>query len=156
MIWALLIVGLIGLDQLAKNLASANLQTITSIPLIPDYFELAYVENRGVAFGMMQGAKAFFIPITIIITLVIAYYLFYKLPKKGIMMHLSLSMILAGAIGNLFDRIRLGYVVDFFYFHIKDVFHWPVFNVADSVVVVGTILLAWQIIFEEARQSDAT
>lgn len=113
-----------------------------------------YVENRGAAFGILQGATAFFIVLTAVISAGILYYLCFKVPKEDRVLKMSLSLIFAGAVGNLIDRVRLGYVVDFFYFHIKDLFHWPVFNVADSIVVIGVIILLWNLLKTEVLKDE--
>jgi signal peptidase II len=112
--------------------------------LIPKVFHFTYVENRGAAFGILQNQRWFFISITMIVMLVIVYYM-YTHSNGSLLLTIALSMILGGAIGNFIDRVRLGYVVDMFHFTLID---YPVFNVADSFVVIGTILLAYYILFK--------
>jgi signal peptidase II len=133
-------------DQFTKYIAKTRLMPLDNVDLIPGYFSLSYVENRGAAFGLFQNNKMLLVGVTAIVILFIFYYLI-KNRGMNIYLKLSLVMITAGAIGNLIDRIFLGYVVDFFHFYIKSVFDWPVFNVADISVVCGTILLSIVLLF---------
>jgi signal peptidase II len=134
---------IVALDQLTKYLAKTYLKPVGSVPLIQNVFHFTYVENRGAAFGILQNQRWLFIVLTVVISAVIAYYLFAR-RQESIVLTIALSMILGGAIGNLIDRLRLGYVVDMLHFVLID---YPVFNVADSFVVIGTILLAYYILF---------
>jgi signal peptidase II len=132
------------LDQTTKRLAEDKLEKsgMRSVPLpvVGDYVRFTYVENRGAAFGLLQDQTAFFVFVGILVVGVIAASYRY-LPRSGFRLHLALGLQLGGAIGNLIDRIRQGYVVDFvdFGYHSN---WWPVFNVADSAIVVGVALLA--------------
>jgi signal peptidase II len=134
---------IVALDQVTKYLAKTYLKPVGSIPLIPNVFHFTYVENRGAAFGILQNQRWLFIVLTVVISAVIVYYLFTH-RQESIVLTIALSMILGGAIGNLIDRLRLGYVVDMLHFVLID---YPVFNVADSFVVIGTLLLAYYILF---------
>ena len=134
---------IVALDQLTKYLAKTYLKPVGSVPLIQNVFHFTYVENRGAAFGILQNQRWLFIVLTVVISAVIAYYLFAR-RQESIVLTIALSMILGGAIGNLIDRLRLGYVVDMLHFVLID---YPVFNVADSFVVIGTLLLAYYILF---------
>lgn len=131
---------LVFLDQLTKRLVVLKLKPIHDFPLIDKVFHLTYVENRGAAFGILQGRHLFFITMTIIVMLFVFIY-YYKLPRdrKYHWMRLALILLASGAIGNLIDRIKLGYVVDFLYFKLID---FPVFNFADICVVVGVTILS--------------
>lgn len=134
------------LDQVTKFAAKTNLKSVNNIDLIPGIFSLSYVENRGAAFGLFKDNKILLVGVTTLVTIFIIYYIIkYKDVNKYF--RLSLILIAAGAIGNLIDRIVLGYVVDFFHFYIRDVFDFPVFNIADISVVCGTILLTLNMIF---------
>ena len=144
MIYILIILGLICLDQLSKILAIKYIVNVGSIPIIKNIFHLTYVENRGAAFGMFQNNQMFFVLIALVACLVGIYYLYKK--KLNLLGKISIMFIVSGAIGNLIDRVRLGYVVDYFDFR---VFWSYVFNLADVFVVVGTILLCIYIIFFE-------
>lgn len=145
MIFFLLVLILIILDQITKYFAMLYLQPIGSFPIIPDIFEFAYVENRGAAFGILQNQRWLFIGITFIVIGIMIYY-YFRIPneKKYRWLQLSFILIISGAVGNLIDRIRFSYVVDFFYFKLID---FPVFNAADCYVVIGTILLAILFLF---------
>ena len=141
----LLIIVLIILDQGTKYLALLYLKPVDTIPLISNVFELAFVENRGAAFGILRGQRWLFIILTSIILCGIFYY-YRKLPheKPYGWIRFCIFLISAGAVGNFIDRIRMGFVIDFFHFYLIE---WPVFNMADIYVVVGTILLSYFLLF---------
>ena len=128
------------LDQVSKRLAEDRLRAQRSVPVLDDILRLTYVENRGAAFGLLQDQTTFFVFVGILVIGVIAASYRY-LPRSGFRLHLALGLQLGGAIGNLIDRIRQGYVVDFVDFGYRSNW-WPVFNVADSAIVVGVALLA--------------
>ncbi len=136
---------LIAIDQITKYIALINLKPISSTVFIKGFMDFTFVENRGAAFGILEGQRWFFVVITVIISVAIIYA-FLKLPNKKEYMYLrvSLVLILSGAIGNVIDRFFRGYVVDFFEFTF---INWPVFNVADIYVVVGTMLFAFLLLF---------
>lgn len=129
---------LILIDQITKYIVSIQLQNGREIDIIKNIFSLSYVENRGIAFGMMQGGRWFFVIFTILILLAYIYYYNKVLKyKKDIFYNISLILIVSGAIGNFIDRVHLGYVIDFLYFKL---INFPVFNLADIYVVIGAIL----------------
>lgn len=128
------------LDQVSKILVLRHLKSIGEIPIIKNIFHLTYVENRGAAFGVLQHQRWFFIILTFLIVGAIVFY-FRKDRNYPKPMMIGLSLIVGGAIGNLIDRVLYGYVVDFFDFRI-----WPVFNIADSAIVIGQILVAYVIL----------
>lgn len=136
---------LTGFDQLIKFLAVENLKDKADIPLIPNVLYFQYLENRGAAFGIFQDQKIFLILLTSLILIGVCYVL-WKIPadKKYIYLKLLCFLITAGGIGNLIDRIRLDYVIDFIYFAPID---FPIFNVADIYVSVGMILLFIVVLF---------
>lgn len=136
---------LIAADQLTKKLAVARLKDHPSFVLIDGVLEFSYLENKGAAFGILQDQKLFFVVIASVFLAVILYVLL-KAPgePKYIRLHLLLIFIASGAIGNMADRLRLGYVVDFIYFSLID---FPVFNVADIYVTVSTALFAVLVLF---------
>lgn len=139
------IIALVLLDQYTKNLAVVYLKDKPAFPVINGVLELNYLENKGAAFGMLQNQKPFFIFVAFVILGVIGYVL-YKMPdeKKYRSLHVLLSLIAAGAIGNMIDRIRLDYVVDFIYFVL---INFPIFNVADVYVSVSTAVLVILLLF---------
>lgn len=144
MIYILIILGLIALDQVSKYIAINYLANIGSIPVIDNIFHLTYVENRGAAFGMFQDNQMIFIVVALAASIFGLYYLYKN--EVNLLGKTAIILIISGAIGNLIDRVRLGFVVDYFDFRII----WDyVFNIADVFVVVGTILLCIYIIFFE-------
>ena len=130
---------LVFIDQFTKYLAINNLKDKDPIIIIKDVFQFYYLENRGAAFGILQNKEWFLIIVPILILLAI-FYVIYKLPnvRKYVPIYYICLFISAGAIGNLIDRIRYSFVVDFFYFELID---FPVFNVADSYVSVAGVIL---------------
>lgn len=136
---------LVVIDQITKYIALSSLKPIGSMTFIKGFMDFTFVENRGAAFGILEGQRWFFVVATIVISAVIIYA-FVKMPKKNEYkyMKVALVLILAGAFGNVIDRLFRGYVVDFFEFTFID---WPVFNVADIYVVVGAIIFAFLILF---------
>ena len=136
---------LILFDQWTKSLAVANLMNQEPFVIMKDVFQLRYLENRGAAFGMMQGQQTFFV-ISALIAVVVITYVYFKLPweKRFHPLRAVVLFIAAGAVGNLIDRLILGYVVDFFYFELID---FPIFNVADIYVTCATVILALLILF---------
>lgn len=130
-------------DQIIKNILAKALIS-GPITVIKNFFNLVYVENYGIAFGMFKNKVMFFIFTNCIISAVMAFMI-YKFRYKSIPVTVCLSLILGGAIGNLIDRIRLGYVIDYLSFTIFP----PVFNLADSAIVVGAMLLSLLLIFNK-------
>ena len=139
------IIVLVALDQFTKFPVVIHLKDKPAYIIINGILELNYLENRGAAFGMLQNQKVFFIFVAVVILGVIGYVLF-KTPdaKKYRILHLLLSLIAAGAIGNMIDRVRFDYVVDFIYFVL---INFPIFNVADIYVTISTIALVILLLF---------
>lgn len=133
------------IDQITKYLAVGYLKNKDSIMIIPNVFQLHYLENRGAAFGILQNHQIVFVIGAIAITLCIIYfYTMIPLEKKFIPLRICAILTISGAIGNLIDRIHNNYVIDFFYFSLID---FPVFNVADCYVVIAMILFSYLIFF---------
>lgn len=124
-------------DQLSKWIIQQTMEIGQSIPVITNIFHITYWRNPGAAFGILAFHTNFFIIVGIIVTLVLILVLL-RLPPGRSLLKIALSLQLGGAAGNLIDRMRTGYVTDFFDFRV-----WPVFNIADSAIVVGVILLSW-------------
>lgn len=141
----ILVIVAVLIDQYTKYLAVTHLKDGPAFVLIDNVFELNYLENRGAAFGLLQNRQIFFVCVAILIFAFILYC-YVRIPKTGRYLPLRLCgiFIVAGAAGNLIDRIRLGYVVDFFYFRLID---FPVFNVADIYVTVSFAVLLILIFF---------
>lgn len=132
--------GVLILDQITKYLAQTYLMEVGSIPLILDVFHLTYVENTGAAFSLLTGKISFFIIITAL-ALAVSLYVYFRVDQKWVLLRFGLALVMGGALGNLLDRMRHGYVVDFFDFRV-----FPVFNVADSAIVLGAVLIAWVVL----------
>ncbi|NLN98194.1 MAG: signal peptidase II [Eubacteriaceae bacterium] len=144
LIYIIIIVGGILIDQLTKYAAILYLEPISQMPLIPNVFHLTYIENAGAAFGMMSGWQYFLIVFSFL-TVGALCYVFFHTPRERrfIAVRLSLCFIISGAVGNLIDRLRFKYVVDFLDFRLIG---FPIFNVADIFVVLGGLLLAYVLI----------
>lgn len=135
-------------DQLTKYLAVEFLMDKRPIVLINNLIELHFVKNYGAAFGIMQNQRWFFIIITLfVLTAIVIFIIKYKY-SLHLLTRISLGALLGGATGNLIDRIRLSYVVDFIKVDLGRLYDFPVFNIADIFIVVGTILLVLLIVFD--------
>lgn len=134
----------IALDRITKNLAIKHLVE-KPYNLIPGVFQLHYLENRGAAFGILQNQKIFFVLTGIIITAAI-FFLYEKMPfqKKYLPLRIVAVFMIAGAIGNMIDRVEYNYVVDFLYFNLID---FPIFNVADCYVTISAFCLILLFLF---------
>ena len=135
---------IIALDQITKSAITARFVLHESTPVINGFFNLVYVMNPGAAFGFLANASetfryVFFSGITVLAAGLIVYYLIKSTPRN-LLLVVSLTLIFGGAIGNLIDRLRFGAVVDFLDVYIGTA-HWPAFNVADSAICVGAILM---------------
>lgn len=146
MIYIIIIIGLV-LDRITKIWAVNALMGQKDITIIKDFFDFSYLENRGAAFGIFQG-KAYLLAA---VTLVILFFLFFnylKTKNKTKIFTWSTGLIISGAVGNLIDRLSLGYVVDFVSLHFRNSYYFPSFNVADMCITFGTGLLILYIIKE--------
>lgn len=141
-------------DQVTKALVAANLEYGERVAVIGDTVQLWHLRNTGAAFSILPGATWLFIPVTIVaLGMVIHFHRQFR--HRGPWIHVILGMILAGSLGNLTDRVRWGYVVDFLSIGIGDL-RWPAFNVADPAVVGGILLLVAYLTFfaDGARRTD--
>lgn len=136
------------LDQATKLIVQGQMSPFQNIPLIPDYLALHYTMNYGAAFSMLWSQRWLLILITLAVFAVVwaKRKLLAQYPQRS---RIGMAVALGGALGNLTDRIRLGYVVDFIYLHFRSVFGWPVFNVADMAIVAGVGLIIWGILFQK-------
>ncbi len=139
-------------DQISKSLIKSTMTLYDVIPVIPGFFQLNYITNKGMAFGInLPVGISFFSGISLIITCFLVWILWCE-RKNNLLMRISLALILGGAIGNLIDRILFGEVIDFFDFMVGD-FHWYIFNIADSAVTVGIIsMLFYSFLFKPKVQ----
>ena len=136
---------LLALDQYTKYLAINHLKNRPALVLIDGVLELQYLENRGSAFGMLQNQKFIILFVGIVFLAVIIFFLFrMPLKKKYNIVHILLSVVIAGGIGNMVDRFRFDYVVDFISFVL---INYPIFNVADCYIVVAMIILFLLFVF---------
>ncbi len=134
----IIVVAILSLDQLLKFILTKNLTPNYSLPVIKGIFHLTLVHNPGGAFGILKNQLALFIFTSIFAIILIYFNLKSNKHKKYVTV--ALSLILAGALGNLIDRVFFGYVIDYLDFRI-----WPVFNIADTSITIGAILLGWSI-----------
>ena len=127
----------IAIDITSKLLISNLMLEEESINIIPNFFSITYAKNTGVAFSLLEGSRIPIIIITILIIVVVFKYIYNKriIPQE----QLAISLILGGAIGNLIDRIIYGYVIDFLDFKLGN-YNYPIFNIADSAIVIGVII----------------
>jgi signal peptidase II len=142
----------VALDRYTKSWVVSNLGLYESwkpIPALGKVLEIHYITNTGVAFGLFQGGGFIFKLLPIVISSVILYY-YMTLPAGQWLIRLALGLQMAGALGNLIDRLFIGHVIDFI--HVP---YWPVFNVADSAITTGTVLLVLLLLREEWRERKA-
>jgi signal peptidase II len=141
------------LDRLAKWAVASNIPLHDSVTVIPGCFHLTHVENTGAAFGLFAESTAQWkigaLVSFSVIALMVVSALLWKHSHALSTTTIGLSLILGGATGNLWDRMMTGHVVDFFDFYVGS-YHWPAFNVADSAIVIGAILLVSEIVFAKS------
>ena len=123
------------LDQITKSLVGQNLRVGGSIPVIPGFFDLRYVQNTGAAWGMFEGFSGWLIVISIVMLVVIVVFR-RSFVMDALIYRLTMGLLVGGIVGNLIDRVRLGYVVDFLDFYWRG-HHFPAFNAADAAICVG-------------------
>ena len=142
------------LDQISKYWIQINPSLHSHIEIIPNFLYITYVKNTGAAWSMLSNQTLFLIIISIIETIVLIYFLVKYMKKKGkenLLYRISLSLMIGGAIGNLIDRIQLGYVRDFIDTYPFG-YNFPVFNIADSALSIGVVLLIIQFLLEERKE----
>ncbi|MDI6605862.1 MAG: signal peptidase II [Candidatus Omnitrophota bacterium] len=139
---------ILSLDQFTKFIFNRNLTAGISLPVMKNIFYLTLVHNRGAAFGILKNQTYLFI-FTSIFAIILIYFGLKEQRRKRLSVYvLSLALILAGAIGNLIDRLSFGYVIDFL-----DLRIWPVFNIADAAITIGAVLLGWSVLREKRLKS---
>lgn len=152
MTYIVLILILVGADQLSKYLIDSNMLEGESLPIINDFFHITYVKNRGIAFGMFQGKLDIISIATVIAIVAIAYYLYKEKNKLSLVEKMGFIYILAGAIGNMWDRAFRGFVVDMMDF--RGIWSY-VFNLADVWINIGVIfILLDQFILKKKRETE--
>lgn len=151
------LIGIVLSDQWTKMLVLNNFEYGESITMIKDFFNLTYVRNTGAAFGFLASSDpAFRVPFFLIvpvIAMVVLGFLYKDLPVNAKWRATALGLVSGGALGNLIDRVRLGYVVDFLDFHFKSIYYFPAFNVADSAICVGVGILLLSTIAKKEQQN---
>lgn len=144
----LIIIITILIDQATKYGAIMYLQDKESIVLIDNFFKLNYLENYGAAWGILKNQRYFFIIITILVIIILTIYA--KLNRNlSKLSRISMSFIIGGAIGNLIDRMKVGYVIDFLDINFGNIYDFPVFNFADSFIVIGTFLMMYLVLSDK-------
>lgn len=142
----------VAVDQITKLMVLESMPLFQSIPVIPGFFNLTHIHNPGGAFGFLSGQSShlqrliFLLVSSLAIGLILYFYV--KTPRSFRFLSIGLALVFSGAIGNLIDRIRMGKVVDFLDFYIRD-YHWPAFNIADSAVSIGMIIFLYHLLFKK-------
>lgn len=138
--------GVFVLDRVSKSVVQSRMALGESVPVLPGVFHLTYVRNPGAAFGLLPDRTAFFIAATVLVVALILWYAWrVGVPRRSV--RLALGLQLGGALGNLVDRVAHGTVVDFLDFRV-----WPVFNLADSAIVVGVGIFALEVVGAMRRE----
>ncbi len=147
----LLVIILVAIDQATKALVVRSIAHLNSKSVVPGFFNITHIRNRGAIFGFFSQSESLllyiFLTAVSLVALGFVIFYFFKTPTSDRLMKISLSLILAGALGNLIDRVIRGYVVDFLDFYVKN-WHWPSFNVADSSITVGAFVLIFILLFK--------
>ena len=149
----LLVAATLILDRWTKALIQSRFELNESANLVDGFFNITYVRNTGVAFGIFSSisspAKSALLSVFTAIAAIVVVVYSVRSPVRNRLLQAALGLILGGALGNLYDRLAYGYVVDFLEFYVRS-YHWPSFNVADSAISTGVVLLAIEIIRNEA------
>ena len=133
---------LVIIDQTIKYMVNTNMILGQSYPLIEDFLYITYVKNTGIAFGLFKNNNLFMILLISIIILILLYF-YNKEKNKVFSLNIAITLLISGAVGNLVDRIYYGFIIDYIDFNF-----WPAFNLADSLIVIGSITLAVYLIFQ--------
>ena len=141
------------LDRISKSSITTRFDLGQPAPVIDGLFNITYVQNTGVAFGIFNAfsspVKVFFLCLVAAIAAIVVIIYSLRNDPRNKLLQGALALVLAGALGNLYDRISLGYVIDFLEFHARG-YYWPSFNLADTSITIGVMLLAWEIFHNEA------
>lgn len=158
-VYWLIAVIVIVLDQWSKRLVVMHMEIGDIIPVWGGFFSLTSHRNPGAAWGILEGQRMFFLIITVIVVIGIIYFMFRVVKQGRKLLPFALALLLGGAIGNFIDRARHGEVVDFFrvVFHFQDIgipytYYFPIFNVADSAITFGVILIILDTLLEARRE----
>ena len=154
MIYLLIVVLAVALDQITKYFAKLYLEGRTAYEIIPNFFSFDYVENRGAAFGIMQGKHIFFYVVTFIAIAIILYIFITEFNTLAMYEKVFLSFFLAGILGNFIDRALRGYVIDFISFKFGS-YQYPCFNLADSYMCVIIVLFIGYYFYLKIKDKNA-
>ncbi|MBC8030334.1 MAG: signal peptidase II [Pyrinomonadaceae bacterium] len=148
-------VGIYLVDQATKAWAVRALRFGDDRQIVRGFFDLVYAENRGIAFGQLQEGgnlgRWLFVGLAVAAAIAVFYY-FLRTPRDDDRVLGACALLLAGIVGNLTDRARLGYVIDFIDIHARS-YHWPTFNIADASITIGALLLAYDLVFERKKET---
>jgi signal peptidase II len=151
-------VGIYLLDQTSKAWVVRRLRFGQEKTIIQGFLDFVYTENSGIAFGQLQEGGAFgrwfFVVLAVAAAIAVLYY-FFRTPRNDDRILGACALLLAGICGNLTDRVRLGYVVDFIVVHVGQ-YHWPTFNVADASICIGALLLAFDLVFSKKKVNEVS
>ena len=150
--------GLYLADQASKAWALKTLRFGEERVIIRGFLQFIYTENPGIAFGQLQEGGSFgrwFFVVLAAFAAVAVFYYFMRTPRNDDRVLGACALLLAGILGNLTDRVRLGYVIDFIVLHAGD-YHWPTFNIADASITVGALLLAYDLVFSHRKTVTAS
>jgi signal peptidase II len=143
------------LDQITKYAITQKFRLGETVPIISGFFNFTYIRNTGAAFGIFaQAHPSFRVPFFVVVPLVALFaigYIFKKIAAKDLKLACALALVIGGAIGNLIDRVNLGFVVDFLDFHWSYQYHFPAFNVADSAICVGVAVLMLDLLLQNGE-----
>jgi signal peptidase II len=145
------------LDQITKIYVMSHMSLRDSITVIDGFFNITYIRNPGAAFGFLADSSPafrsiFFVGVAVM-AIIMILYLIKKISDEKLLLTFCLSLILGGAVGNLVDRVRFGEVVDFLDFYLFS-YHWPAFNVADSAIAVGAIILVLEMVKKKTKSDE--
>ena len=146
--WLILSAAVVLVDQITKLLAVKHLLGRPPVLVVPGFFDFSLVYNTGAAFGLLNDADGwqnlFFISVAALVSIFLIVSL-YRLNRSDTQVAMAFALILGGAIGNVIDRLQQGYVVDFIHWFYQD-WHWPTFNIADSAITIGAVLLVLDVL----------
>ena len=136
------------IDQISKHYIQQNMQLGASIPVVKNVFHITYILNPGAAFGIMEHKTVFFIVVAALL-LIGVIYIFPRIPAEYKLLRNGIGLMSGGAVGNVIDRARTGYVVDFFDFRI-----WPIFNIADIAIVIGVAFIIYTLLMNPKLKDE--
>ncbi|HZX11394.1 MAG TPA: signal peptidase II [Acidobacteriota bacterium] len=154
-LYLMIIAGLLIFDQVSKSIINRAVPYGGHITVIKGFFNISHVHNRGAVFGLFNqtGNSFIFYVLTTasLAAFAVVVYFFIKVPSSEFLLKFTLSLIIAGALGNSLDRLLRGYVIDFLDFHINN-WHWPSFNMADSCITIGAVFMIYLLLFKRGAQ----